>query len=228
MPPMRVGDRIADAQRRALGVAGDAHHAGQALDDLVVGGRVAHRAFLAEAGDRAIDQARVDLLQGRRSRRPAASITPGRKFSTSTSALATRRLKTSLPASCLRLSVIDFLPAFCARNEAPISFALSAGSAPSWRARSPRPGHLDLDHVGAEQRQLIGAERPGQHIGQVEDADAVRAACRSCDRSAPDERVGTSRSVEIQTVLISQVFLDRVGARTRGRSRTACSRRTAT
>src|SRR5205807_1974120 len=31
---------------------------------------------------------------------------------------------------------------------------------------------LDLDDVGAEQRQLIGAERPGEIAGEIEDADA--------------------------------------------------------
>ena len=30
-------------------------------------------------------------------------------------------------------------------------------------------GHLDLDHLGAEQRQLIAAERARKHVGQVED-----------------------------------------------------------
>src|SRR5580704_1242538 len=32
---------------------------------------------------------------------------------------------------------------------------------------------LDLDHVGAENRELIGRERPRQHVGDVDDADAL-------------------------------------------------------
>ena len=56
----RVGDRIADAQRRRLRVAGDAHHAGQPLDDLVVGRIEPQRPVLAEARDRAIDQVGLD------------------------------------------------------------------------------------------------------------------------------------------------------------------------
>ena len=33
-------------------------------------------------------------------------------------------------------------------------------------------GHLDLDHLRAEQRELVGAERPGQHVGQIEHPDS--------------------------------------------------------
>ena len=54
--PTRSGARLRGA--------GDAHHAGQALDDLVVGGGLAHRPGLAEAADRAVDQRRVELVQG--------------------------------------------------------------------------------------------------------------------------------------------------------------------
>ena len=34
-------------------------------------------------------------------------------------------------------------------------------------------GMLDLDHVGAQHGQLIGGERPRQHMGDVDDADAL-------------------------------------------------------
>jgi hypothetical protein len=40
-PAHRVGQRIADAQRRAVGVAGDRHHPRRALHDLVIGRAVA-------------------------------------------------------------------------------------------------------------------------------------------------------------------------------------------
>src|SRR6056297_3502588 len=70
---------------------------------------------------------------------PSRSITPGRKFSTSTSARATSRFSASFPRGSLRFSVIDFLPAFCARKLIPIPLEESSGSAPRLRARSPRP-----------------------------------------------------------------------------------------
>ena len=43
---------------------------------------------------------------------PRLSITPGRKFSITTSALAVRRLMTSIALGFLRSSVIERLPAF--------------------------------------------------------------------------------------------------------------------
>ena len=62
----RVGDRIADAQRRATLVARDAHRAGQALHDLIVRRCVFHRPVLTESGDRAVDERRIELAQSAR------------------------------------------------------------------------------------------------------------------------------------------------------------------
>jgi hypothetical protein len=67
-------------------------------------------------------------------------MTSGRKFSTSTSAVFTRRLKISLPSGDLVFSVTDFLLAFCARKLVPMSRSLSSGRMPSLRARSPSLG----------------------------------------------------------------------------------------
>ena len=69
-----IGDGDADLLRPAargvvgdLGArrAGDAHQAAHALDGVVVAGALAVRAGLAEAGDRAVDQARVAREQRR-------------------------------------------------------------------------------------------------------------------------------------------------------------------
>jgi hypothetical protein len=68
----QVGDGDADLLRPAAGRvvgdlgarrAGDAHQPAHALDRVVVAGAVAVRAGLAEAGDRAVDQARVEREQ---------------------------------------------------------------------------------------------------------------------------------------------------------------------
>src|SRR5581483_11372817 len=40
-------------------------------------------------------------------------------------------------------------------------------------------GVLDLDHVGAEHRKLIGRERPRQHMRDVDDADTLERAGHS-------------------------------------------------
>jgi hypothetical protein len=54
-----VGDRDAGFLRLAVGLAGDRHQAGHALDDEIVAGAMGIGPGLAEAGDRAIDQPRV-------------------------------------------------------------------------------------------------------------------------------------------------------------------------
>src|SRR6185312_1618430 len=58
-----VGDGNADAHRALSRQPGDRHEPAHALGDLVEAGPVAIRTVLAEAGDAAIDQAWVDLLQ---------------------------------------------------------------------------------------------------------------------------------------------------------------------
>jgi hypothetical protein len=88
---------------------------------------------------------------------------------------ATNRRSTSLPPSDFRLTVTDFLPLFCARNEAPISRWLSDASAPSCRAEIAVFRNFDLDDFRAEERELIGAERAREHIAQIEHTDPASA-----------------------------------------------------
>ena len=49
---------------------------------------------------------------------------------------------------------------------------LSALSVPEPRLWSGSFGILDLDHVGAQHAQLIGRERPSQHVRDVDHPDA--------------------------------------------------------
>ncbi|MNE47022.1 hypothetical protein D3C80_1413980 [compost metagenome] len=62
-----VGQRHADLHRPgallAFGAPGQAHQPAQALDHEVVAGALGVGAVLAEAGDRAVDQPRIDLAQ---------------------------------------------------------------------------------------------------------------------------------------------------------------------
>ena len=179
-PPTRVADREADPQRRGLRRAGDAHHAGQALDDLVVGGRLAHRAGLAEAADRAVDEPRVELAQHAASRTPAG---PARRPGSSRPARRRRSTSPRTPArspGSLRSSSTDFLPAFWARNDAPSPASLSSGSGPEMPGEVTLPGHLHLHDLGAEQRELVGAVRPGEDVGQVEHPDAGERSVAAC------------------------------------------------
>ncbi|MCY1555112.1 hypothetical protein D9M68_917440 [compost metagenome] len=59
----QVRDRDPRFHRFAGGVAGDAHQAAHALENEVIPGQGRVGAVLAEAGDRAVDQARIDLPQ---------------------------------------------------------------------------------------------------------------------------------------------------------------------
>ena len=72
-------------------------------------------------------------------------------------------------------------------------------------------GHLDLDDLGAQQRELVGAERPGEHVRQVEDADPCPALCSSSSGLSQLQRrtkgLGTSRSDEIQTHFVCRYSL---------------------
>jgi len=81
---------------------------------------------------------------------PSPSITPGRKFSTTTSAVAARRLITSIALGFLRSSVIDRLPAFTAIQGAARP-RFSHSLAPDRNACRSPVRDSTLDHVGAEQ-----------------------------------------------------------------------------
>src|SRR5947207_5861532 len=56
-------DLLRTASRFAVALAGDAHQASHSLEDKVVAGAVRAGAGLAEAGDRAVDDARIDSPQ---------------------------------------------------------------------------------------------------------------------------------------------------------------------
>ena len=58
-----VAHGIADTQRLAAGLAGDAHEAGGGLCDDVIAGALVLRAVAAEAGDGGVDDLVVDLLE---------------------------------------------------------------------------------------------------------------------------------------------------------------------
>ena len=62
------------------------------------------------------------------------------------------------------------------RNEVPMPPRLSARSVPLLAALIGVVRVLDLDHVGAEHRQLISREGAGQHMGDVDDSDALKGS----------------------------------------------------
>ena len=84
-PAVRSATGDADAHRALAGRAGDRHQPAHALRDLIEARPLVVGAVLAEAGDAAIDDARVDLAQALVVDAERA-LTSGRKFSTTTSA----------------------------------------------------------------------------------------------------------------------------------------------
>ena len=53
----------------------------------------------------------------------------------------------------------------------PISSLLSFGTLPSFAGEIAAVGVLDLDHLGAEEREVQRGERTGEDVRQIEDAD---------------------------------------------------------
>ena len=98
------------------------------------------------------------------------SSAPGAKFSTSTSHSSTSRVSTSLPVSSFEFSSMErllWLSIVKYRLSASgTSIELLAGGVADARA-------LDLDDVGAEPGEQLGAGRSGLHVGEVEDLDPL-------------------------------------------------------
>ena len=107
--------------------------------------------------------------------RPARRRSPGRRAS-------------------LRSSSTDFLPAFWARNDAPMPGPVERRVRAEVAGQVAVARHLDLDDLGAEQHQLVAAVRAGQDVGQVEDPDAAqRSVVHACTPSVGGR--GRRRSV---------------------------------
>ena len=143
-----VGDRDADAHRALAGQAGDRHQAAHALRDLVEAGPLRVGPVLAEAGDAAVDDARVDLRPASRSRCRGGTSRRGGNSRRSRRPSATSFLRIAMPSA--RLQVERDASACCGAG----SGSRSRRAAAERRRRRHALGHLDLDHVGAPVGEL--------------------------------------------------------------------------
>jgi hypothetical protein len=105
-PERRVHPAVMSASdrrrgRRAARLAGDAHHPALGLDHEIERGAVAIGAVLAEAGDRAVDDARVPLARALVVD-PSLPTVPTRRFSSTTSDCSSSRKNSALPSGCFR------------------------------------------------------------------------------------------------------------------------------
>ncbi len=103
---------------------------------------------------------------------PSRSGTPPRKFSTRMSAVSASFLMMAMPSGFFRSSGQAALVA--------VHLRVKAGEARLLRRRQPARnlavGGFDLDHIGAQVAQLLGAQGAGDHGGDIDDADALEWA----------------------------------------------------
>ena len=97
-----VGHGMTGAHRPLAGQAGHRHEPRHALGDLVVAGPQRPRPLLAEAGDAGVDEAGVHRCRAGQSS-PRRAVTPGAKFSTTTSARATSCRNSERPSALLQV-----------------------------------------------------------------------------------------------------------------------------
>ena len=166
MPATRSPTELPDLHRRAVREAGEVHHAGLGLDDEVVARAVRLGAGLAEAGDRAVHEPRVQ--PGERLVPEAELVHRSRpEVLEEHVALARERLKDL--ASLGRLEVQgDALLVAVDRHEVR-RLALDERR-PAARVVA-LAGLLDLDDLGAHVTEHHGAEGTGEDAGEVENAD---------------------------------------------------------
>ena len=176
-----VGDRIADPQRRGRLVAGHAHDAREALDDLVVGRVELERTVLPEPGDRAIDDVMLDLPERRIAQaEPVHDAGPEilHHHVGGGDEPAERRLA---PLRALEIDGDRALAGVLRQERRAHADPIEIGIGAELTREIARARHLDLDHVGAELGELIAAEGAGEHVGEIEDARAgQKSAHHSC------------------------------------------------
>jgi len=155
------------------GIAGDAHHPGHALDDLVVGREVSQRAVLAEAGDRAVDQPRVLPKQIGMPKAQAAHYPRAEILHDHVGAAhqATEDLLALLGLEVERDRALAGI--LGQERDTHVGLVQRRVSAELTR-QIACAARLDLNDIGAHVRQLVAGKGAGQHVRQIEDAHALK------------------------------------------------------
>ena len=185
----QVGERHAHALRTAAGdgvrAAGDAHHATHGLDHQVVAGALGVGPILAKAGDRAVNEARVEGFEALKiqpvSGQPAHLEVLHQDVAV-LGHLTDERL-------AFNLGHVDGDGAFVAVASGEVSGVfgvvalgiLEERGTPMARVIASA-GTLDLDDVGAKVGQNLGAPRAGQDAGEVEYFEVGEGCGLCCHR----------------------------------------------
>ena len=163
----QVGDRDAGTHREALALAGQAHAAGERLHDDVVGRLVAVGAVLPEAADRAPDQR--GLLGPELRRRQSQPLAHAGAEVLDHDVAFERQPPHDVDAR--RRLHVDHDRALVAVDGEVVG-AVGTDEVRRHAAGDVAHRRLHLDDVGAEVGQHLRAERPGQHLRQIEHAHA--------------------------------------------------------
>jgi hypothetical protein len=159
-PGAQVGDRNAHAHRTLARNAGDGHEAAHPLGDLIDAGPVPIRPVLPEAGDAAVDQARIDRAQALVVDAESA-LHVGAVVLHDDVGVLRQPLEDGHPVGLAEVQRDALLVAVQVLEIEPVTIAAHtvAGAA---------AGHLDLDRRGAPIDELPHAGRAGPRPGQVE------------------------------------------------------------
>ena len=168
-----IADRSAGPAGLTVNIAGNAHHARERLRHYIVGGLVAIRTILAEAGERRIDQAGIDRGEVPGSQSQAIHHAGAIVFHQHVALL--RELEKDGPAA-LVLEVERQAALVAVDAEEIDAFVVDARIKPSGLVAGLRP--LDLDHIRAQGSEQPGAVGTGQHVRDIEDADALQRSGR--------------------------------------------------
>ena len=174
-PGEQIGDRNPDAHRPAarfpIGQPGQAHQPAHRLDDIIIARPRRIRPVLPETGDRRIDQSRIggakarrvepELLQSPDAEILYQNIGIARHSTHQRRTLRRRKIHRHRPLPAVRRQIVscDLLIAILMPRRPPMPRIV------------PRPGLLDLDHLGAKIGQRLSRPRPGEHPRKVEHAD---------------------------------------------------------
>ena len=180
----------------AVRLAGDRHQPAHGLDHVVIAGLGRARAGLAEAGDGAVDQPRVDRRQA--GVVEAVLLQPADlEVLDHHVAVGGEAAHGGGPLGRGDVQRHGLLAAVGAQEiggvaGAPVG-AGGEGRAPlAGVVAGPRP--LDLDHLGPEVGEGLGRPRSGEDAGQVEDAYAGEGALGHVPRLARPDELGKGRA----------------------------------
>jgi len=162
--PRQVRVRVAEAGRRAAGLGHEERVAGERLERRPVAHVVAVRPRQAEARHAHADHVRAEphehvVVEPQVGHHPRAEVVDDD---------VRDRREPAREVQAARIVQVE--------QDAPLAAHERAREAAAAVAEVEAPAALDLDHVGAQVGEDAGRHRPGDHPGEVEDANAVERA----------------------------------------------------